>query len=996
DDVTLQFTSATFSENEGSGMQALILVSRLGSVANAVQVGFATMNNTAVAPVDYITTSGSLLWTAGDSADKSFLVTINDDFIVETDEIVDLSLSSPTGGATLGTPNTATLTILNDDMPGSLRLSSATYQVDEDAGSIQITVNRVGGVGDAVSVQYDTADAGATAGADYTTASGTLMWNAGDGTDKTFDILITDDPNPETSEDVDITLSNPMGGAGLSLPTTAVLTIIDDDQPGMIQFTAANFQVNEFTAQATITVSRVGGDLGVVGVSFDTVDSTALAGTDYITASGILMWSDQDSADKQFTVDIINDFDIEGDEDLDLVLSAPTGGASLGTPSGGTLTIIDNDAPGILVLRAFSYQVNENGGMINIRVGRTNGLSGIVTVDYDTADAGATAGQDYTATSGTLMWNDIDGSDKSFDIPILDNPGVEPNEDVTITISNPTGGASTGFPSTATLTIIDDDVTLQLGSTSYLTDEGVGMITIDVTRLGDTTNPVTVDFATMDGSAVAPDDYTMTAGTLMWGASDSAPKTFDVVIIDDTMIETNETLTLSLDSPTGGATLGTPFASGLTITDNDVPGPGSIEFSSATYTAGAYADPVDIIVSRVGGSAGAVSVDYDTTDGTAMAGSDYTAAAGTLMWTDGDSADKMFQVVIIHDVLAESTEQLNLALTNPMGGATLGSPSTATLDIVEGWVKWPGNPVLTASPPTAWDDRNVGQPNVLGPASGFPTYMMWHWGEDQANTPGIGYATSPDGVNWVKLGAPVLTQGAVGDFDEDYLDGPCVVYDAPNGRFIMYYNGDNTAGVTEIGMATSADGISWTKFGLNPILGVGLPGDWDAGAVAFPCVVQDGPTWKMWYTGVDVFGPGSVIQIGYATSLDSATWTKHAGNPVMSPTGGSFDDPGVALPRVIEDGSPTFWMLYTGGVSINPVTFEKIGFALSIDGGITWSKYGDALGMPLPVLDVGPSGAWDDLLIFASAWETIAPSKMWYEGEQASTSNIAIGYATHP
>ena len=51
---------------------------------------------------------------------------------------------------------------------------------------------------------------------------------------------------------------------------------------------------------------------------------------------------------------------------------------------------------------------------------------------------------------------------------------------------------------------------------------------------------------------------------------------------------------------------------------------------------------------------------------------------------------------------------------------------------------------------------------------------------------------------------------------------------------------------------------------------------------------------------------------------------------------------------------------------------------------------------PVPVLDVGLTGAWDDLLIFASAWETIAPSEMWYEGEQAITNNIAIGYATHP
>ncbi len=110
---------------------------------------------------------------------------------------------------------------------------------------------------------------------------------------------------------------------------------------------------------------------------------------------------------------------------------------------------------------------------------------------------------------------------------------------------------------------------------------------------------------------------------------------------------------------------------------------GTLQFSSATYTVNENGGTVTITVTRTGGSDGAVSVNYQTSDGTATQPADYLPAAGTLNWADGDTAPKTFQVTIVDDMLVEGSETVNLTLSAPQG-ATLGSPSTAVLTIVDG------------------------------------------------------------------------------------------------------------------------------------------------------------------------------------------------------------------------------------------------------------------------------------------------------------------------
>jgi hypothetical protein len=137
--------------------------------------------------------------------------------------------------------------------------------------------------------------------------------------------------------------------------------------------------------------------------------------------------------------------------------------------------------------------------------------------------------------------------------------------------------------------------------------------------------------------------------------------------------------TSGFNVPQGGSQPYALIASG-NIVDIEA---GTIQFESATFSVNESGGTATITATRTGGSSGAVSVLYATSDGTAGAGSDHTAASGTLTWTDGDNAKKSFRIALSDDSLVEPDETVNLTLSNIIGNAVLGVQKTATLTIID-------------------------------------------------------------------------------------------------------------------------------------------------------------------------------------------------------------------------------------------------------------------------------------------------------------------------
>lgn len=240
--------------------------------------------------------------------------------------------------------------------------------------------------------------------------------------------------------------------------------------------------------------------------------------------------------------------------------------------------------------------------------------------------------------------------------------------------------------------------TLAFSSATYTVGEAGPTVTLTVNRTGGSDGAVTVDYALGGGTATGGAacggavDYVNTGGTVSF-ANGETSKTFNVAICDDLVYEGNETFDATLSNATGGATIGSPNPATVTITDNETQP--TVQFSSATYmTTEAFADAVgptpgvNITVTLSGPSQGVTTVNYATVAGgtatggaSCAAGVDYINASGTLTFIANDVSETFF-VTTCPDVVDEPDETVNLALTLPVG-ATLGTPNTAVLTIVD-------------------------------------------------------------------------------------------------------------------------------------------------------------------------------------------------------------------------------------------------------------------------------------------------------------------------
>jgi hypothetical protein len=338
--ISLQFSAATYTVGEGIG-NATITATRAGSSTGAVSVQYATATGgTATAGTDYTAVSGTLNWADGDTANKTFTVPITNDALNENNETVNLVLTGPSGGASLGAQGTATLTITDDDSQPSLSVSDASV-VEGNSGTANLTfnVNLSAASSQIVTVNYATSGGTGTAGTDYQATSGTLTFNPGQTTQQVV-VTVNGDTTQEPDETVLLVLS---GQTNSTLGNTqGTGTIINDDSPAAptVQFSAATYSIQEALTTATITVTRTGDTSGTATVDYATSDGTATQKGDYSPALGTLTFNPGE-ASKTFEVLISEDNYVEGDETILLTLST-AGGATLGSQSTATLTLIDD------------------------------------------------------------------------------------------------------------------------------------------------------------------------------------------------------------------------------------------------------------------------------------------------------------------------------------------------------------------------------------------------------------------------------------------------------------------------------------------------------------------------------------------------------------------------------------------------------------------------------------------------------------------------------
>ena len=436
--------------DEASGLAVVSVVRALGT-RGLVSIDYATVDGTALAGSDYSAIGGTLVFGDGEYI-KTFTISILNDSLGETGETILLNLSNPTGGGALGERSQASLTIVANDGIGQFQFDKPVFVVNEDQPTATITVVRTGGAVGAASVNYSTENALATAGQDYTAASGILNFASGE-TSKTFTIALRDDGLVEGTETIRLRLSSPSGGAGLGLVSENAV-VIRDVERGLIQFSNPVYEVTEAGATASITVIRTSGADATVSVGYATTDLTATSGSDYTATAGTLTFADGETV-KRITIPIVGDNVAEATESLRISLSNPTGGAVLGARSSADLRILDDEAPAIL-FSASTFDVNETAGTATIQIVRVGDISEVASIEYATADGTGRAGTDYVPASGTITFAAGETS-KTIAVSVIDDKLGEGVRTVQLSLRNPAAGTSVGAVGSATLRIVDDE-----------------------------------------------------------------------------------------------------------------------------------------------------------------------------------------------------------------------------------------------------------------------------------------------------------------------------------------------------------------------------------------------------------------------------------------------------------------------------------------------------------------------------------------------------------
>ena len=679
-ELTLSPSAASVSESVGAGGQAFTVTLSVAS-SETVTVGYATADGTAAAGDDYTSTSGTLTLSPGGSLSQTFSVPILGDALDEDDETFTVSLGSPLH-ATAGS-SSAVVTITDDDATPVVRVEDVT--VSESVGTLTFTVTLDAESAQAVTVSYATSDGTATSPADYAATSGVLAFAAGQMS-RTVDVQIVDDgADEDEAEDFTLTLSSP-GNAlfpGDAATLAATGTITDDDDPAVeVSFGAAAYTAAEGGSAATVTVSVDVDPERAVTVRLTRTNEAGATDGDYSGVPAEVVFTAGAALFRTFGVTATDD-DVDDDGErvvLGFGMPLPAGVTATGATT-ATVTLVDDDERGVRSSQT-AVSVDEDSST-SYTVVLTSEPTAAVTVTVS-----GTSGTDLTAPAEGLVltftpsdWN------VAQTVTVTAGDDTDVLADAVVELSHAVSGgdyvsnAVTG--PVVTVTIVEND-TATLSAMDATADESAGYVEFTVTLSEASSAAVTVDYATSDDTAVAPDDYTATSGTLTFTVPETS-RTIQVPVVDDTVDEAEEetfTLTLSEVVQAGLAGGADTLAVTGTITDDDDPAV-AVSFGAEMYTAAEGGTPVTVTVRLDKDPERAVVVPLTATPGNGAVAADYSVSATEVTFTAGGALSQTLTLTAVDDAIDDDDETVALGFGTLPARVAAATPESATVTITD-------------------------------------------------------------------------------------------------------------------------------------------------------------------------------------------------------------------------------------------------------------------------------------------------------------------------
>lgn len=680
--VTFSSSSASSPENTGGNIPSLIVN---GTVVNPTTVTLSVGGTATGGGNDYTLTSTTITIPAATYSNGAIPLglTIIGDAAVEPNETIILGLSSATGDASLVAPLSTTYTIINDDGAVTVAFSSSSASSPENTGGNIPALIVNGTVVNPTTVSLTVGGTATGGGVDYTLASTTITIPAATYSNGVINLglTITGDMAVEPNETITLALGSPTGDASLVAPLNTTYTILNDDGAATVAFSTSSASSPENTggsiptlvvngtivAPSTVTLTT-GGTASGGGVDY-TLSSTTINIPPGVYSNGVI----------NLGLSITGDVIVENDETVILTLSGSTGDASLVAPLSTTYTILNDDTY-IATISASDATATEAGlttGIFQVSLNTTNISGSPIVVNYAVSGS-AIAGTDYNTLSGTVSI--ANGSQTSTIIvtPIDDNL-VEGSESVTVNIVAGTG-YTIGASSNATVNIVDNDTaSISINSATVTVNEAAGSVFFTVTLTGTVPDGFTVDYTTSNETATAGSDYTANSGTLNFTGTNGQTRAITVPILNDIFVEPSETFIVTLSNVNSSGIVNITNAIGrASIVDND-----SANITINDVSVNENGGPANFTVTLTGNAVGSFTVDYATSNGTALAGQDYTATNGTLTFAGTGGEFKNIAVPITNDTTVEQNENFTVTLSNVSNSLVVLGDATGVGTIVD-------------------------------------------------------------------------------------------------------------------------------------------------------------------------------------------------------------------------------------------------------------------------------------------------------------------------
>ena len=701
DSYEISFSKASGIVDEGIGtVKVAVSIFPLPIEPLSIPISVDSVNRTLS---DADCTYDDMVVFAAGQALSSFNVYIVDDAEPEGGEYVDFTFGTLDPlGALVGSEPTCRLVVTdNDGVPSyAVEFSLSSQTVAEDVGTVEVEVFISPAPNDILNIPIEVSASTLTKGADCTYDS---MVSFSPGQERSsFVVTIVDDDETEGDEYVEFTF-NTLGlpEVVLGTPGTHTLTVMYNDgavpPARVVSFSLSSQTVAEGVGTVNVEVSIDIAAVAPITIPIVVDTSSTATSADYTLPIPSSVTFVAGETSQNYVVTIVDDSEVESGESVTFIFGSLPPNVTEGSPSTSQITITDNDSPVIsshIVSFAASLSVGEDMGTVNVEVSLDSAAAADITIPI-VVDASSTAtSADYTLPIPSSVTFAAGETSRNYVVTIVDDIVPESDEFVTFTFGSFPPNVAAGSSSMSTITIVDNDPPVisshivSFTNTSLNVGEDIGTVNVEVSIDIAAAAPITIPIVVDTSSTATSADYTLPIPSSVTFPAGETSQNYVVTIVDDSEVESGESVTFTFGSLPPNVTEGSPSMTQIIITDNDPPVISShiVSFANPSLSVGEDIGTVNVEVSIAPAPSSAVDIRVVVMNTSTADASDYSLSTTVITFPPGTRTASL-DVMVRDDTVAEGPETVILGFSTPLPAGVMVSSAqartTSTITIVD-------------------------------------------------------------------------------------------------------------------------------------------------------------------------------------------------------------------------------------------------------------------------------------------------------------------------